>query len=143
MSMNREESSHEQLVAIAKEASLRSYSPYSRFRVGAAVLCADGSVYRGTNIENRSFGLTSCAERSAVFSAVSDGKRKLAAVAVYSPDASYPVPPCGACRQVLSEFGDPGMVVIMACEGRRLEKTLAEIFPLDSLHELREDEPRH
>jgi len=62
---------------------------------------------------------------------------------VYSPDASYPVPPCGACRQVLSEFGDPGMAVIMACEGRRLEKTLAEIFPLDSLHELREDEPRH
>ena len=138
MSMNEEPSPTERLIPLAKEAALRSYSPYSHFRVGAALLCADGTVFTGTNIENRSYGLTNCAERSAVFSAVSSGRREFTAIAVYSPDASYPVPPCGACRQVLSEFGTPEMRVIMACHGGSVERALSEVFPLDSLHELKE-----
>ena len=138
MSMNEGPGPAARLIPLAKEAALRSYSPYSHFRVGAALLCTDGSVFTGTNVENRSYGLTNCAERSAVFSAVSSGRREFTAIAVFSPDASYPVPPCGACRQVLSEFGAPGMRVIMACDGGSLEKTLSELFPLDSLHELKE-----
>ena len=88
----------------AVEVSEHAYAPYSNFRVGAALLCSDGSIETGVNVENRSFGLTNCAERSAVFTAVSKGKKDFKAVAIYCRDADYPVPPCGACRQVLSEF---------------------------------------
>lgn len=120
----------------AVAAAKNSYSPYSHFRVGAAVLCEDGSIYGGTNVENRSFGLTNCAERSAVFTAVSAGNRRFLAVAVYAPDADYPIPPCGACRQVLSEFGGEDLLVLMSNGTRRMEKQLGELLPYDSLHEM-------
>ena len=87
----------------AKEASKNSYSPFSRFAVGAAVMTTNGKIYKGCNVENSSFGLTNCAERTAIFKAVSEGEREIIAVAIYSPnsDSCYP---CGACRQVLYEF---------------------------------------
>lgn len=87
----------------AKEASQNSYSPFSRFAVGAAVMTSNGKIYQGCNVENSSFGLTNCAERTAIFKAVSEGEREILAVAIYSPnsDSCYP---CGACRQVLFEF---------------------------------------
>ena len=87
----------------AKEASANSYSPFSRFAVGAAVLTSDGEIYQGCNVENSSFGLTICAERCAIFKAVSAGKREIIAVAIYSPNADSCYP-CGACRQVMYEF---------------------------------------
>ena len=93
----------QELMNNAKEASKNSYSPFSRFAVGAAVITPSGKIYRGCNVENSSFGLTNCAERTAIFKAVSEGEREILAVAIYSPnsDSCYP---CGACRQVLYEF---------------------------------------
>ena len=87
----------------AKDAAKNSYSPFSRFAVGAAVITPSGKIYKGCNVENSSFGLTNCAERTAIFKAVSEGEREILAVAIYSPniDSCYP---CGACRQVLYEF---------------------------------------
>ena len=94
---------YQQLMDNAKEASTHSYSPFSRFAVGAAVLASSGKIYKGCNVENSSFGLTICAERCAIFKAVSEGEREILAVAIYSPntDSCYP---CGACRQVMYEF---------------------------------------
>ena len=123
----------------AVKVSENSYAPYSNFHVGAAVLCSDGTIERGVNVENRSYGLTNCAERSAVFSAVSKGKKDFKAVAVYCRDADYPVPPCGACRQVLSEFLEKDTPVYFAGKDMDFRKyTMEEIYPLDSLHELGE-----
>ena len=87
----------------AKDASKNSYSPFSRFAVGAAVLASSGNIYQGCNVENSSFGMTICAERCAIFKAVSEGEREIRAVAIYSlnADSCYP---CGACRQVMYEF---------------------------------------
>lgn len=87
----------------AKEASKTSYSPFSRFAVGAAVLASSGKIYEGCNVENSSFGLTICAERCAIFKAVSEGEREILAVAIYSPNSDNCYP-CGACRQVMYEF---------------------------------------
>ncbi len=121
----------------AMKASSASYSPYSKFRVGAALLCADGSVVTGTNVENRSFGLTICAERSALVSAVSQGKTQFVAIAIACPDAAYPVSPCGACRQVLSEFADQDMPVVFGCRADTVvHSTMGALFPFDALHEL-------
>lgn len=94
---------YENLMNKAKEISKNSYSPFSRFAVGAAVLTPDGNIYQGCNVENSSFGLTICAERCAIFKAVSEGQRIITAIAIYSPnsDSCYP---CGACRQVMYEF---------------------------------------
>jgi cytidine deaminase len=117
----------ESLVTAASEARGRAYAPYSRFPVGAAVL-AGGEVYTGCNVENASYGLTICAERSAVFAAVAAGRRRIDAVAVVG-DAPVPVAPCGACRQVLHEFG-PEMLVIMAGRGETVTRPLRELLPL-------------
>lgn len=87
----------------AKEASQTSYSPFSRFAVGAAVLASSGKIYKGCNVENSSFGLTICAERCAIFKAISEGEKEIRAVAIYSPNADSCYP-CGACRQVMYEF---------------------------------------
>lgn len=96
----------------AKEASGTSYSPFSRFAVGAAVLASSGKVYLGCNVENSSFGLTICAERCAIFKAISEGEKEIRAVAIYSPNADSCYP-CGACRQVMYEFqGDEEIEVI-------------------------------
>jgi cytidine deaminase len=131
----------EDLAARARQAADRTYSPYSLFPVGAALLCADGEVVTGTNVENRSYGLTICAERTAIFTAVSRGKREFQAIAVSCPAAEYPVPPCGACRQVLSEFCAPEMPVIFAGkDGKPVTMKLGDLFPVDSLHELKKKE---
>jgi cytidine deaminase len=122
---------------LAKRAAEASYSPYSRFRVGAALLCEDGTVFTGTNVENRSFGLTICAERSALVAAVSAGKRRFSALAVATPDSAGPVSPCGACRQVISEFMEPGAKVRFGgADGKIVDSEVGELFPFDSLHDL-------
>src|SRR3954452_19801777 len=98
------EAAWQTLLAEAKAVSVRAYCPYSHFAVGAAVQTADGRVFAGCNVENASFGLTICAERNAIFQAVCAGARDIVAVAVYTP-TKRPVSPCGACRQVIAEFG--------------------------------------
>ena len=113
----------------AKEASKHSYSPFSRFAVGAAILASSGKIYSGCNVENSSFGLTICAERTAIFKAVSEGEREIIAVAIYSPnsDSCYP---CGACRQVLYEFqGDDEILVITENLGELEVKKLSFFLP--------------
>lgn len=112
----------------ARGAATSSYSPYSKFPVGAAVLTASGRLFTGCNVENASYGLCNCAERTAIFSAVAAGERQLKAVAVYTPTA-IPTSPCGACRQVINEFG-PHALVISLCDGSaRIETTLDQLLP--------------
>ena len=127
----------QELFGLAMKASESSYSPYSKFPVGAAILANDGRIFTGCNVENRSFGLTNCAERTAMFKAVSEGVKRILAVAIATPKSDYPVGPCGACRQVLSEFGDGEVPVIFGCSTANLTKAnLGELYPFDSLHEL-------
>lgn len=117
-----------ELIAAAKAASTRAYSPYSRFRVGAAILTAEGTIYGGCNVENASYGLTICAERNAVFRAVTQGPLSIRAVVVYTP-TPRPTAPCGACRQVINEFG-PAARVICVCDGPdRLDTTMGALLP--------------
>ena len=116
------------LESAARRAAQASYSPYSQFRVGAAVLCGSGKVYTGTNVENASYGLCNCAERTAIFTAAAAGERVIRAVAVYTPTPA-PTSPCGACRQVIHEFG-PKAVILCACRSReRIEITLDQLLP--------------
>jgi cytidine deaminase len=122
----------------ARTAAQRAYAPYSGFRVGVALECTDGTVFRGANVENRSYGLTCCAERSAVFAAVSAGHTDFAAIAIYSPDSARPIPPCGACRQVISEFVGPDFPVrFYASDGSGRTLPIKSLLPEDSLHDLR------
>lgn len=114
------------LIAAAQSARQRAYAPYSRFHVGAAVWAGD-QIYVGCNIENASYGLTICAERVAIFAAIAAGRRRIEAVAI-AADANRPLAPCGACRQVLFEFG-PAMTVIMAAGDITVVRTLAELLP--------------
>jgi cytidine deaminase len=109
--------------------------PYSKFRVGAALLGADGRIFTGCNVENRSFGLTVCAERNAVFQGVAQGCRSFLALAIATPDSKSLVGPCGACRQVLSEFMGPEARVRFGTEAP-VDTTLGELLPFDSLHDL-------
>jgi cytidine deaminase len=112
----------------ARAAAKNSYSPYSKFRVGAAMLAGSGRIYTGTNVENASFGLCNCAERTAIFTAATQGERVVRAIAVYTPTQTA-TPPCGACRQVLNEFG-PDALVISICDGQdRIAATLAQLLP--------------
>lgn len=116
------------LVAAARQAAAAAYAPYSKFRVGAAVLTAAGRIFTGCNVENVSYGLACCAERTAVFKAVAGGARKITAVAVYTPTPK-PTLPCGACRQVIHEFG-PKAVILCACRSREpIETTLDQLLP--------------
>ena len=119
----------EKLINTARAARERAYAPYSGLRVGAALLTAEGRLYNGCNIENASYGLTVCAERVALFKAVSGGEKNFAALAVIADGEEY-CTPCGACRQVLLEFA-PRMDVYM-CNGRGeyRRQTVAELMPL-------------
>jgi cytidine deaminase len=118
----------DRLVSAAKLASRHTYSPYSRFPVGAAVLDASGEVFAGTNVENASFGLTICAERSAIIKAVSAGRREIEAVVIYTP-TDNPTVPCGACRQVINEFNAHAMV-ISVCDGPAiLRMSIDDLLP--------------
>lgn len=103
----------ESLLNAAAEAAGHAHAPYSRFRVGAALVTENGDLYRGCNVENASYGLTVCAERTAVFSAVAEGHRRFKALAVTASGDRVPYP-CGACRQVLSEFCDPDTPILVA-----------------------------
>ncbi len=115
------------LLEMAKKARENAYAPYSNFKVGAAIITEDGKIFTGANVENASYGLSICAERVALFKAVSEGYRKFKAIAVVA-DTDGPVSPCGACRQVLSEFGD--MDVIMAnVKGDMKVMKLSELLP--------------
>ncbi|HEY8530317.1 MAG TPA: cytidine deaminase [Paenibacillaceae bacterium] len=119
----------EALLEAAREARKRAYAPYSRFPVGAALLAGDGTVYAGCNIENASYGLCNCAERTALFKAVSEGVREFRALAVVA-DTEGPVSPCGACRQVMFELCPEDMPVLLAnLAGERLETTVGELLP--------------
>ncbi len=120
------------LAVAAREASRNAYCPYSKFRVGAAVLTSGGEVVTGGNVENASYGLTVCAERTAAFAAILAGASPFEAIAVAcvdAPEGSGPelLMPCGACRQVLAEFADPSTPVIVDRVGRM---TLADLLPL-------------
>jgi cytidine deaminase len=117
------------LIEIAKQARDKAYVPYSNFGVGAALLTANGDVVTGCNIENASFGLTNCAERTAIFKLLSEGKQEIHTIAVVA-DAPRPVPPCGACRQVMAEFCRPDTKVILTnLQGDIKETTVAELLP--------------
>ncbi|MGH2677427.1 MAG: cytidine deaminase [Actinomycetota bacterium] len=118
----------EALVAAAGEAREGAYAPYSGFHVGAALLSDDGSRFTGANVENASYGLSMCAERTAVFHAVAQGVRRLRAVAVVASN-DEPTWPCGACRQVLYEFGPDLVVISEGKGGRRQERSLGELLP--------------
>ena len=127
----------EELYRAALKAAEAAYVPYSHFRVGAALLADDGTVITGCNVENRSYGLSICAERTAVVQGVSRGYRSFIALAIATPDSDYPVGPCGACRQVLSEFMDNSAPVRFAGKGSELvNTTIGELYPFDSLREL-------
>lgn len=120
----------EQLINLAIKARENAYSPYSNFKVGAAVLFENGKVYTGCNIENASYGATNCAERTAIFNAVSDGGRVLKAIALIGDPNNYTYP-CGICRQVISEFAENGDVKIYIVKNSTdyIETTLEEILP--------------
>ncbi|MCC6024909.1 MAG: cytidine deaminase [Desulfurococcaceae archaeon] len=106
-----------------------SYAPYSNIRVASAILCENGSVYLGVNVENSSYGLTICAERAAIASMVTSGCRKPLVVVVVA-DTEKPIPPCGACRQVIAEFNPNAVVVMYSTKSRELVvKNLAELLP--------------
>lgn len=115
---------YEKLIKEAKEAQKMAYVPYSNFRVGAALLTKSGKVYRGCNIENASFGATNCAERTAIFKAVSEGEREFQAIAIVGEtESTYP---CGICRQVIAEFGIDIEIVLE-------DKGEIKVFRLDEM----------
>lgn len=115
------------LIASAKMAQKAAYAPYSKFKVGAALLGKSGRIFTGCNVENVSYGLACCAERNAVFKALSEGEREFRAIAIVS-DSPEPTAPCGACRQVLNEFA-PDISVIMPGKKRTIKTTLKKLLP--------------
>jgi cytidine deaminase len=129
----------DQLIEQAKKAREYAYVPYSKFKVGAALLTKEGKVYRGCNIENAAYSMCNCAERTALFKAYSEGDKEYTALAVIA-DSPRPVPPCGACRQVISELCPPEMKVILTnLKGDITELTVKELLPgafsAEDLHE--------
>ena len=114
-----------EIIEAARAVREKAYAPYSKFKVGAAILCRDGSIYTGVNVENASYPAGICAERAAIAAAIADGKTKFTAIAVFAENG---VTPCGICRQVLSEFGDMWVI----CAGPDLQPrstTLSKLLP--------------
>ncbi|MCQ2604424.1 MAG: cytidine deaminase [Spirochaetia bacterium] len=127
------------LMKTAEETAEYAYAPYSKFHVGAAVLGDDGNVYTGVNVENRSFGLTVCAERNAIAKGISYGMKSIRAIAIYSPDSDEMLFPCGACRQVISEFATSDAIILCADRhGNTAEYTVGQLYPGNSLTGLAE-----
>ncbi|MRX71303.1 cytidine deaminase [Bacillus lacus] len=129
----------EKLIQEAKTAREAAYVPYSKFQVGAALLTKDGTVYRGCNIENAAYSMCNCAERTALFKAYSEGEKNFTAMAVVA-DTSRPVPPCGACRQVISELCPKDMKIFLTnlngdVEELSVEELLPGAFSAEDLHE--------
>ncbi len=123
----------EELMSKAKEAMQNAYSPYSGYKVGAALLCKDGTVYTGCNIENASYSATNCAERTAIFKAVSEGKTQFEAIAICGGkdgEITGAFPPCGVCRQVMREFCDDEFAIHLATIDGVGSYTLKELLPL-------------
>ena len=123
--------SNAELVALADEAREKAYAPYSGFAVGAAVITSDSSVFTGCNVENASYGLSMCAERVAIFSAVAAEHRDIVALAVVT-EAEQPLAPCGACRQVLEEFAPNARVIAASVNGTMKSWNLGVLLPEQS-----------
>jgi len=121
------EAKYKALMDKAKEAAGKSYSPYSGFAVGSAVLARGGKIYTGTNIENASYNLTNCAERTALFNAVSGGAKRIAAVAIWTESGD--VFPCGSCRQVISELAPDADIVVNSSDGQLIVIPAKELLP--------------
>ncbi|MCM0648820.1 cytidine deaminase [Clostridium swellfunianum] len=120
---------YKDLISTALKFREQAYVPYSNFKVGAAVLTEDGSIYGGCNIENASYGATNCAERTAIFKAVSEGHKVIKAVAVVGDVSTYTFP-CGICRQVIAEFADTSIpIILIKNEKEYIVKTLEEVLP--------------
>jgi len=117
----------ENLFVSAQNAAKNTYSPFSKFPVGAAILAKSGKIYTGTNVENSSYGLTNCAERVAIQNAISAGERMISRVAIYSPNND--VSPCGACRQVIAEFSNCDAAIIYKWDGQIVKRNIAELLP--------------
>ncbi|MDR2192518.1 MAG: cytidine deaminase [Endomicrobium sp.] len=118
---------YKELLGAAKAAAQNSYSPYSHFAVGSAVLCSNGEIYLGANIENASYSLTNCAERSALFNALSNGQKEISAIAVWTKRGG--VFPCGACRQVILELAPKSDIIINDINGKILVLKLSDLLP--------------
>lgn len=119
----------EELIQKAVRAKSTSYSPYSKFRVGAAVLTDDGEIFSGCNVENASYGLAICAERNAIFQMAFAGKRKIVAIAVASDETTF-ITPCGACRQVIAEFAGTDAEILMISKHKKIKSvTFGKLFP--------------
>ncbi|AEH51060.1 cytidine deaminase [Pseudothermotoga thermarum] len=118
---------NEELIELALKAMQKAYAPYSNFKVGAALLTKSGKVYLGCNVENASYGLTICAERVAIFSAVADGEREFEKLVVVA-NTPLPVSPCGACRQVMAEFGN-FEVILVGKDGKYRITCVEELLP--------------
>ena len=122
---------NEKLILLAEKARENAYAPYSGFKVGAALLTEDGKIYTGCNIENASYGLTLCAERNAIFKAISDGERNFTKIAIVGgkENTSCPAYPCGACRQVMAEFCKEDLIILVKNGDRVEEYLLKDILP--------------
>ena len=117
------------LIEQAKKAIQNCYAPYSQFRVAAAILDDAGKIHIGVNVENVSYGMTQCAERNAICSAISKGAKSITAVVIYTPTET-PTPPCGACRQVIREFASNTTVLSVCDSENRIESTINDLLPL-------------
>lgn len=125
--MNLSQEQKEMLVAQALRARSNAYAPYSNYAVGSAILSDNGEIYDGANVENAAYGSSMCAERTAIFKAVANGERKIQALAVVTQTGAFP---CGACRQVLSEFSQETIIIVANDSGEILhETTLDELLP--------------
>ncbi len=128
MTMTNSQTTWDVLIDAAWQAREHAYAPYSEFLVGAAVQCADGSIYGGCNIENVSYGLTNCAERTAMFQAVANGAKEFHRMVICA-DTEEPIAPCGACRQVMVELAPQMEVLLINKEGKQIFTTVEKLMP--------------